>query len=211
MYIVDKNRDYYDYLSHIYGLDKRIVFDRRGSIKLSDEDIVNVTNYLRYRWYGNNNDYFIILEIGNVQYLIEISKIKSKEIELIEKFISCSMEIIYVFRNNIHYYESYISIRGANIKSRWKWKKSTKKREYILNDNYKDIITAYNNDRSIDLPILAETQITSLINEEEIWKELQNYISSLNNDKDVSIPMTDVEKAVNHGFDKKTSFRHPIK
>ena len=35
MYIVDKHKDYYDYISHIYGVDKDTAFDRRGSYELS--------------------------------------------------------------------------------------------------------------------------------------------------------------------------------
>ena len=62
-------------------------------------------------------------------------------------------------------------------------------------------------DIDIELPILANTFITSIINPEDIWKDINTYISSLNNDKDIDIGTTDIEKVVNHGFDKKESFR----
>jgi arginine/lysine/ornithine decarboxylase len=55
-------------------------------------------------------------------------------------------------------------------------------------------------------PVIKQTSLTSLLAPEEIWKELQNYISSLNNDEDVN-HMTNVEKIENYGFDKKISFR----
>jgi hypothetical protein len=58
---------------------------------------------------------------------------------------------------------------------------------------------------------LKNTIITRIIDPFVIWKELSNYISSKNNDKDIDIKMTDEERAINHGFDKKYSFRHPIK
>ena len=50
-----------------------------------------------------------------------------------------------------------------------------------------------------------------MLDPKETWIELQTYFSSLGNDKDIDLHLTDVEKAVNHGFDKKTSFRNPIK
>lgn len=37
MKIIDNKKDYYDYLSGIYGIDEIVVFDRRGSQVLSDE------------------------------------------------------------------------------------------------------------------------------------------------------------------------------
>lgn len=210
MYIVDKNKDYYDYLSHIYGLDKKIVLDRRGSKKIDDGNIVDLFYHLYYYEKANN---FLILEVGNVQYLIRVFKIKcSKGNELgHQEFVSCEMKIEHIFNNHVHLYDTPISIRAVSVKTNWSWGKHySRKSKYVISDNYQDTIERVF-EKVINLPILAGTQITSLIAGEEIWKELQNYISSLDNDKDVSIPMTDVEKAETHGFDKVTSFRHPIK
>jgi hypothetical protein len=61
-------------------------------------------------------------------------------------------------------------------------------------------------------PILIGTKISFLIPAEDIYKELDNYLRSFYNDKDQqSKGLTDVDKAINHGFDKKFSFRHPIR
>jgi len=35
MKIIDNKKDYYDYLSGIYGIDNLIVYDRRGSVPIS--------------------------------------------------------------------------------------------------------------------------------------------------------------------------------
>lgn len=214
MLIIDKHVDYYDYLSNIYGCDKRVVLDRRGSIKMSDESIVALIGHIsEYTpFYTDSNYYFFLLEIGYIQYVIKIEDIKfKKSIHLnFDKFISCSMEIFHTFKNNKHYFESPISIRRVEINFTYNWKKSEARIKYILNNNFKETITKIY-DNFIDLPILTGTQITKIIDPQDIWKELQNYISSLNNDKDVSISMTDVERAEVHGFDKVTSFRNPIK
>jgi len=207
MYIIDKNKDFYDYLSYIYGVDKHVTFDRRGSTLISDENIVNVADIKSYYKKG-----FCILEIGNIQYLIKIFNIKIKHVEVeLDIFVSCKMKIMYTFKNNVHYYKSPISIRGVEVKWIYDWKrKNGSFMKHILSDNYKDTITKVF-ENNIELPILAGTQLTKILNKDVIWKELQNYLSSLKNDENKSTKLTDVEKAVNHGFDKKTSFRHPIK
>ena len=204
MYIVDKNRDYYDYLSHIYGLDKGIIFDRRGSINITDKDIYNIL-YVNYRY---KRDHFILLEVGNVQYLIQVFNFKYKITFYGTEFISYSMKMMYIFKNNTHYFDIPMSIRRVQVK--YYYGKDWKKKKYVLNDNFNDIVII-KNDKPLKLPILSKTKITSLIDAHDIWNELQIYISSLDNDKDVSIPMTDIEKAELHGFDKKFSFRHPVK
>ena len=63
----------------------------------------------------------------------------------------------------------------------------------------------------IENPILKDTSISSLLIPVDIWKELSNYISSKGNDKNVEIVNSDIAKLENHGFDKKSSFRNPIK
>ena len=49
--------------------------------------------------------------------------------------------------------------------------------------------------------------ITSLIPPQELYQELSNYISSLN-DIEVTDRRTNIQKAESAGFDRKTSFRN---
>ena len=221
MYIIDKNKDYYDYYSHIFGTDKKITYDRRGSAIINNLDIVSLTGCekistdgkIRHEhWYWRtlrNPEYFVLLEIGFVQYLIKLFNFTFEKTELYYTMSGCSMIIERIFKDNKHYYEFPISIRGCVINSYWK----NYKEGYIYktNEPFEEALEIKNDAITIDNPILSGTSITSLIDPKEIWVELQSYISSLNNDKDISIPMTDIEKAETHGFDKKTSFRNPIK
>ena len=41
MKIIDNKKDYYDYLSGIYGIDELIVFDRRGSVPLKEDMLIH--------------------------------------------------------------------------------------------------------------------------------------------------------------------------
>jgi hypothetical protein len=212
MYIIDRNKDYYDYLSHVYGVDKKVVFDRRGSVNLTDEELVNLLKFNlneKRPLYWNHRGEFFILEIGYIQYLVYLKDFKTKHF----KYISSKMECKHIFRNNVHYYDKPISIRRVNVEYNWGWdwrNKKPKEEYWVITNNYKETITKVYDD-PINLPILKDTQLTQWLDPEEVWKELQNYISSLKNDKDVDLKMSDVEKAEIHGFDKKTSFRNPIK
>lgn len=59
MRIIDKNKDYYDYLAHQPDSDDGVTFDRRGSIPLRNEDFFNILSehvkhhkyYRRYWWF----------------------------------------------------------------------------------------------------------------------------------------------------------------
>lgn len=200
MFIIDKNKDYYDYFSNIYGCDKNITFDRRGSRIITDETVTSL-----YR-YNKNEEQFIILEIGNVQYFIRLYDLVLKKADYLystaEVFVSIKMEIVNIFRDNKNIYGFPISIRSVEIPFRsYHYDKKTGK---FITDYTEYSVT---NTIVINLPILANTQLTRLINPEEIWKELSNYISSLKNDKN-SVFVPDIQKVVNHGFDKKESFRN---
>ena len=39
MIIIDNKKDYYDYLSGVYGIDNLIVYDRRGSVSINPDCI----------------------------------------------------------------------------------------------------------------------------------------------------------------------------
>ena len=217
MYIIDKNKDYYDHYSYIYGVDKTVVFNRKDSIVLNDAILVDMSYLYNLRANYKEAVGFLLLEIGTMQYLIKVDKIVLKKIrEFINTgyvFISCRMQIIREFKDNKHYYKTPISIRGVEINDNRSWYQRRKSENLIYKNEgltCKDVINRIIRE-PIELPILADTQITSLLDGDIVWKELQNYVSSLNNDIDVSLPTTDVNKAINHGFDKKTSFRHPIK
>jgi len=205
MYIIDKNKDYYDYFSNIYGVDKGIIFDRRGSVVLDDSLITGMLSAPRL----HSPILFILLEIGNVQHIIKLHNFTFGSVPNmpLPGITSSTMQLVRTFKDHKHYFNSPISIREVNISYHWDYGEP---RVYQLDRSYEEVIARVDS-KSIDLPILGGTQITSLLDAKEVWIELQTYFSSLKNDKDIDLHLTDVEKAVNHGFDKKTSFRNPIK
>lgn len=212
MLIIDKYKDYYDHFSHIYGIDKKVVYDRRNSFPLTTHNILE-RNKNRGRWYYDKRHFFI-LEVGFAQYLFAINGLYIKQkldtIYYKPEILDCeSITLEHTFRENKHYFEKEITFVLCDIKFDFRWKKHKKVKNYVFN-TLKEAIE-FEENTEISNPILKDTAITSLIEPFEIWAEVSNYISSLNNDKEVDIKLTDVDKAINHGFDKKSSFRHPIK
>lgn len=211
MFIIDRNKDFYDYLSHVYGEDKNIIFNRSNSIRLTDEDLFNLASKpIR------NNDikmyYFLLLEVGYVQYLIKLYDIKSKKNKYGEnKFLKCKFEISKTYNKQRNLFNTPLSISSVKIKGRYR-RVSSKRFEWlpVIPMYYELLDSIGKTTETIKLPILDGTSLTGILKQFEIWKELNTYLSSLDNDKDVSINMSDVSKAETHGFDK-YSFRHPIK
>jgi hypothetical protein len=207
MYLIDKNKDYYDYLSGIYGVDKCITYDRRGSIPLTKESFLKLISPY-YTKYNNDHGSFFVLEVGYFQYLFQ-GDIQYRPINpymAMEPYKGV-FKLWQVFDEQKHYYEKEITIIPVTIK--WPGSpNSRKKRNYIDTFSFSELRRS---SEKISNPILINTPIPSLIDPFDIWSNVSNYISSKYNDKTIDIYNTDTEKIINHGFDKKISFRHPIK
>ena len=215
MYIIDKNKDYYDYLGKTYGVDKTIVYDRRGSIPLTAGSFLKTMapaaiNIGRH-YYSGHEGVLFVLEVGTTQYLFGMHEIRYKSLTPLTSVYpdpyDCKYELVSIFKDNKHYYDKEISIvpveKNMFYGSNWRaWNKKE------IN-SFAELREVEN--RRISNPILKDLFIPSLVKAEDIWKDLSNYISSKYNDKTITIVNSDVDKAVNHGFDKKTSFRNPIK
>lgn len=220
MYIIDRHTDFYDHFSHIYGLDKSIIFDRRGSTRLTDDMLVDLVLPQRNRNYETQG--FVLLEIGDVQYIVHIYDIVYGSLHL----DSYEVELLHTYEEHRHLNDSaLVSVQGIRLFSRYFGnfgripKKMTDLEIPSLDEvhrrcsnsaRYHSTARQQPTQKVIELPIIANTKLTSVLDAEKIWRDLQNYISSLDNDVDVSIPMTDKDKAATHGFDKH-SFRHPVK
>jgi hypothetical protein len=194
MYIIDKNKDYYDHFSYIYGIDKAIVFDRRNSVVVDDDKLVTLSVY--HRAYRDDKNY-LLLEAGSIQYLFGLHEF---ELDNYNDVLDYSIRLVKIFRDHKHYFDSPLSLRRVSLPYIWLRSKLEDKEDIDFSELHAD------NDRVVNLPILKDCKLTSLIDAEEIWRELQNYLSSMNNESKVD-NMSDIEKVESHGFDKKTSFR----
>ena len=211
------NKDYYDYLSGIYGIDEKVVYDRRNFTLLSTVDST-IFNYTRndldkpkqerrswervghkYKWvinYEATQQFHCMLEVGMKWYLFEIDRYLDKSGNVcIDWKHTKTIQIKKSQRVSNHPITFY---KKCWIRDRSLWTRRNSDSEPKAFVEEDDAI--YN-------PILRETPIASLIPPLDIYIDLSTYISSLN-DIEVVDTRSDVQKAESAGFDKKTSFRN---
>jgi hypothetical protein len=205
MYIIDKNKDYYDYYKSIYGIDKTITYDRRGSTVLSEQKLLKFISNCVVD--SPSSVLYFILEVGTIQYLFRVKMYykRADKYSFPEPYKG-EFSLNNVFKDHKHYFKKEISLVPVKTNRGYWW---SKQHENEVAKSWGEIEVL--KDRVVDNPIVADTSIPSFIDPKDIWIELTNFISSKYNDKTVDIVNTDIDKVVNHGFDKKSSFRNPIK
>ncbi|MBD5385599.1 hypothetical protein HDR69_04135 [bacterium] len=209
------NKDYYDYLTGIYGMDEKIVFDRRKFTILSrlDHPILSYEVLEKAApkrkinpWLWKDKQvpeyegakFHCLLEVGLKWFFFEVERYLDNESRLcIDWKLVKGKEISKrqrVGRSPISFIKSYDSYGyyGWNI-------------DLTENERYHKI--EVKEEDSISNPILTGTPIPSIIRAEEIYNLLYAYIASLN-DKDIVDTRSDIHKAEAAGFDRKTSFRN---
>lgn len=209
MKIISKYKDYYDYLSGIWGEDPKLVLDRREF----DNNI--------YRFQGNNTDIITlyicgyridgVYKNGKFYYGENIKNISKKE------------------HNNIHSKYSWV----------WTNKYYEAKYYEVENDSFDDLVLGeivkdkdkVNEKLNIPIllrssigsrteqincekfPILKDIGLPSFIDAKTIYKWLNDWLSQIENKKEQErgLNITNIEKLQNKGFDKITSFRPKMK
>lgn len=202
MRIIDKQKDFYDYLVGEYGIDPLYTYVRTSP--------------------NPNNDYLIkgTLEYfnSNKKLMYDIPKQRFPRYTLddlcFKKFygILIHLEVIIGFHRFIFSCNRYIE--NDKIHKEIKWVEDTNKFErksqapiYI---SYPDRYNIVGNAKHVlENPILQAYGLASYFDPHDVWRWIVEYLASL---KEVEAkPLSDKEKVVSHGFDLKTSFRHPIK
>ena len=212
VYILDKNKDFYDYMGSIYGVDKGVTYDRRGSVVMTDFSLLKhvVDDHVHAYWKEKKTDFFVV-EVGDVQHLFGITDVKyGKSISpsLRGDPISGDIRLIKSFKEHHHYFEKEITLVPVRHERPYGWWRQRGKTEFRP-EVWSELVPIM--DHAIPNPILRDTTLAGLLDAKEMWIDLSNYISSKYNDKTIEIVNSDVDKIINHGFDKKTSFRNPIK
>lgn len=183
MKIISKVKDYYDYLAGIRGIDEDIVYDRRNCFIFNKFNSEFLKDgKVRYTFIPI---YYYVLEVGYTHYLFSlVPKGESFDVKLIKRFK--------VEKKRSNSPISFISVR-YNV-----YRKSTEieytKRLDLIWEN----------------PILKNTWVPTFISAEEIYDDLYDYLISIR-EPQITDNRTDVEKLESKGFDRKISFRHPIK
>lgn len=225
MKIIDNKKDYYDYLSGVYGIDNLIVYDRRGSVPISPDCI-----FLKGAEYYFSQRILPFDKPITGKHHWELKSIAKRRLAETKKRSSRKSwtegDIYYFILEvgNTHYLFEI---------ERWLDKKQPKclHVETTLLDTIKDVKQRYSTvpvciiscraqywwwyhevrwedtKGRIENPILANTFVPKLIPPDEIWQALYDYLASLK-DKPITDTRTDTQKLESAGFDKKTSFRN---
>lgn len=219
MRILDKCKEFYDYVVSIYGIDNDIILDRRESVDCyfySDSNWSIIANNIV------KNIMYYVLEIGNTQYLFktiyEGDSVWHKHLTSIElvKIIESDKQIIEYQLDN--------------------WKDQTiinhyrKKREDISHNsptNFYYVLSSLELDirhKHVTLESLSFQQLSNcaIRNNRELYVNLTSFAKYLDpvtvynqiynfllskKDKKIVDNRTDIQKLESAGFDRKTSFR----
>lgn len=233
MRIIDKLQDYYDYLQ---DYDDNLVFDRRGSYLITKQDICDsiervpynesftfylincgATYWLLYAiktktdgrgafakvldyklgvvatWKNYDNEFGLLkFEQIRINSLWEYScttydyKIHCRFLE--EDKLAAKADDL----KNAIIHKDYVSVYRYDIQTKW------------IRDNKGNI-----KETEITYPILKACGISNLIEPDVMYHAIDEYFSLMKQASETTVAQgtTNEDKIVNHGFDKKTSFR----
>jgi hypothetical protein len=207
MIIVDRYKDYYDYLVGVRGRDEHVVFDRRSSVLLNpnDAEFASYFSSLRLpddkpkemRHIRDENDFRWIYRIAGKQYYFLLSIGYTRYMFFTERWLN----------------KYGVLEKTTHIARQWNYCKITIGHSILhisfSGDNY--WLSPYDKKaKTIENPILKNTCIPSFISAEEIYDTLYNYLLATK-EPPVIDNRNDIQKLESKGFDKKTSFRHPVR
>lgn len=190
MIILGNNKDYYDYLSNVYGVDNKKVFDRRNIVtskNYSFEDIprfldrnifnfyIGTRHYIMEQVSKDNWEPHLFHKVntnfeGKRSHLLK-SKIENKDLKFYVNYLATD------FNNKIGY---PISIKRY---------RSREQHEYSI-------------------PILESFNFSSIVTPQEIYSELDMFLGWLIDNPCKIKEATNDIKIQSNGFDSKISFRH---
>ena len=216
MKIIDNKKDYYDYLSGVYGTDELAVYDRRGSVtwaqykerfqlfidtkRVKDDVFIPLK---KSRWWRPHRR-FLCVEAGKRQFLIMAERIEPKEsaeeVEIRRSLLGTRAVEEKHSQAPLAIFEFMMYWSPFDRKQAFSWSSMCYWKDY---PRYRDTTK----EALVENPILDGSFLVSMISADDIWKALYEYLMSLN-DKEIVDSRPDSLKIEAAGFDTKTSFRN---
>lgn len=187
MKIISNRKDFYDYLSDIYGEDPKIVLDRRDYTKSqyqSNNTIVRLflCDFVIEGFYRDGKYYWgdmaSIFSDGDEDY----EKLHPNKFYIDKKYIGNGARYRSIQRS------PYRSVNKINTKN-----------------NCPILISSYKNGEYYKYPNLQNIGINSVFSSQEVYLLLSEWLSPK---EDIVDNRTDKEKIISNGFDLKSSFRN---
>ena len=224
MKIIDNKKDFYDYVSGIYGIDPYVVYDRRGSVASStiieqyplmfdkNEQPSDKNPYSRYGRFAKSTPFLemtfdITVEAGEKHFYIKCKRVKETEdspVKLTYELFDPTEHL----KKDLHmdlYGHSRLIVDRYNREMERYSKKQSKAPLAIFYTDY----SKYWRDGHgvIENPILKDLPITGLLPATEVWQGIYDYLLKMKEPVIVDSRTND-EHIESAGFDKKTSFRN---
>ena len=214
MKIIDKHKDYYDYLQGVFGQDPLAVYDRRGSVHFNSNTVPIPLKPIpaseKKGFIGT-----ISLLCGLVCHRIYFENLPGHKVtfEKFEQFRINSRETGIPIRVRINYYD----YEPGKIKTHLKWSVDSEKNGFPIRYPYGRICHEdeffsdgvdrwfYKRRVSFSNPILMSMPLM-VVPAEQVFEQVHEFLLSLN-DKTIVDSRTDTQKLESAGFDRKTSFR----
>lgn len=190
MKIISKYKDYYDYLQGIYGIDNKLILDRRDFNSIpkdrSNEKVQLIIGDKIVEGYHYNNEYYF-----GQKRLDELNEItKSKKVDKWYKEKGITHWILDARLN-------------CNIRD---FKNDT---DFAICEY---TVPKYRNDANSGVkykyPKLSDYNISHILDPHSIWLILNEYLSRKVTEQEPIVPVGDDKvRLISAGFDPKTSFR----
>lgn len=198
MKIISKHKEYYDYLTGIYGIDELLVYDRRTDLLFKP---IESDSIIEYKFAICNKIYYIIQYNKNFYHTIdELTELNNI---LIKENIGC------ISNSGFSKYISPFYKKDINIIHKilnYETNVNKINREPVLVSTVKSFYKDVDLDWSI--PFLSEFNFARWIEPTDIYNEISQFISWLKDNPQIPNNQTNKEKILSHGFDFKKSFRH---
>lgn len=210
MYIISKYKDYYDYISNIYGCDKSITYKRLsidGDSLVEQEIADKKVRELPGLYRNNKFDYFdyTIAWLCICGYYYLICKHKDQpDFDVISKQ-NYPLVYDYLFRENTYYQNRIENYVGVFDRSLVDIHKQIQQPVFTLKRRCGELVV------DSEIPKLKDIAwIKQNISPQQMWQNIYYFISNeirTNPDKNPPVQLSNNDKIVKAGFDLKTSFR----
>lgn len=222
MRIQSKFKDYYDFASPYYDDGKNtVVFERK-----TEQDCISIDGFLSRDFNTQTHwrrKYFDFPEFQNIYSGIKITTVCCAVAD--ELVLFYKIENDYANKNGSTYYSTKPYTKHFVV-DRFSDDPKTTKPEILKTSDYKKVVELQEKYKTpiilfsiaehkyLDIvinPCLMEYHINNVLyDQRQTYQNIEMWLTNFYNKTPVS-NITDPEKIVSHGFDKKTSFRHPIK
>lgn len=190
MKIISKFKDYYDYLTGIYGIDPKLILDRRDM--LLNTDLTKNSKYLLK--IGTHVIDIFVDEFGNIIYGEDLKSICNND-NWHKNYITIKSY------NRHHYiYFDYFKLTELELSND---KQAVSLYHFRYFDTRRELLKGY--------PNLLKLGLNKICSAKNAWIYISNFLSKELTKSEKQVPIGDDNlRLLSHGYDLKTSFRGKV-